>query len=293
MHFLNFLLLLYPLAFVEASTVNNTFANNSTFTPAANLTTRSPSIVISKASIPSSTPESAPTMVPTNVKSTNRQKQTSLPTMLSETHSPTESRTSLNIYYSISVAAMADKTSFIESYKVDLTRAMNILARQVSIETNADSRRYLRSLSIDVVGPTSITNLASFPCIACTSVNSSANLCQNVTHQIIVTQGNNATELAVYQDNLHLAILEGRLEMQVEATNPSASVSILNASSIGTSCTPVVSSGRKYLSIGAIAGIVLAVLFVMTVAVSSAIYLTTEEDGAPISKDDIEEPLKS
>lgn len=81
--------------------------------------------------------------------------------------------------------------------------------------------------------------------------------------------------------------------MQVEATNPSTKVSILNVSSIGTSCTPVVSSGRKYLSIGAIAGIVLAVLFVMTLAVSSIIYLTTEEDGAPIGKEDVDEPLKS
>lgn len=165
MHFWKILLLLCLLAFVEASTVNNTLANNGTFTPAANLTTGSPSIVISMTSAPSSTHESAPTMVPTNVGPRNQHEQTSLPTMISKTPSPTESRTALDIYYSISVAdgaAMTDKASFIESYKIDLTRAMNILARQVSIETNADSRRYLRALSIDIVGSTSITNLTNF-----------------------------------------------------------------------------------------------------------------------------------
>lgn len=202
--------------------------------------------------------------------------------------SPAPPSTNLDVYYVIFVASgnttQGKNATFINSYELDLVRAMNILAQEVLTETtSSESRRSLRRLATQLQWPTTITNLTNIPCPS--SVNStSKDLCQNVTHQLTLTTDSNSTNLTTFQNNLYTAISNGRFESQVQAANPQSPVTILGP---GVPLAPAPApSGKKGLSIGGIAGIVIAILAVLTAVISYVIYFTTEEDGAEIAKDD-------
>lgn len=178
---------------------------------------------------------------------------------------PLSNATGVDLYYLIKVTdgntSTGSSTSFIDNYKSDLTRAMNMMASQVLGETTsavARRRRDLRALTmVAIEGSTVITNLTSFPCSNITINASSTDLCQNVTHQISLI-GANATNLTIYQANLYLAISEGRYEMELEAVNPSSPVTILNVSAFVK--PPAKTLENVGLKTGGIIGIVFAVI---------------------------------
>lgn len=111
-----------------------------------------------------------------------------------------------------------------------------------------------------------------------------------MTHQLTLLTDSNSTNLSTFQNNLYTAISNGRFESQVQAANPQSPVTIVGA---GVPFAPAPApSGKKGLSIGGIAVIVIVTLAVLTGVIAYVIYFTTEEDGAVINKDDPDEPVQ-
>lgn len=127
------------------------------------------------------TQTNTPTMSPTGtggggggtVQPTSQVGPTAEPTLTpTKMPSPLPPTTNLDIYYVIFVAAgnttQGQNATFITSYKLDLIRAMNILAQQVLTETtSSERRRSLRRLATQLQWPTTITNLANICKLQC------------------------------------------------------------------------------------------------------------------------------
>lgn len=88
--------------------------------------------------------------------------------------------------------------------------------------------------------------------------------------------GANATNLTIYQNNLYLAVTEGRFEMELEAVNPSSPVTILNVSAFVK--PPPKTLENVGLKTGGIIGIVFAVI--MTVLLLMFVYRIGSQEVA-------------
>lgn len=204
----------------------------------------------------------------------------------------------LNFYYVIQVingnTSAGRNDTFILSYQLDLIRAMNILAQNItdrlfpaaSPGQQRQRQRRRRRLSISLQESSNITQLTDIECPA--MVNASwSDLCQNVTHRVPVnydmddinSEQGTVSSIDLFEANLKAAIVNGSFEQQVQAANSEAPFVIVNVTTNTTNAAPTTTTATPAQSDNnraTAAAIIVVVLVVLTIGTAVLIHFTAK-----------------